>query len=49
MTIIIYFTLSILERKSRIRKEPPARPPPITATVPSDAPVVMRNPTNISK
>ena len=42
-------SMSILERRNRIRKEPPARPPPITTTTLSDEPVILRNPTNLSK
>jgi neural Wiskott-Aldrich syndrome protein len=46
---ILFF---FLERRNRIRKEPPARPPPIT-NVPNnkvlDDAVTLRNPTNISE
>ncbi|XP_070503678.1 actin nucleation-promoting factor WASL [Chironomus tepperi] len=37
------------ERRSRVRKEPPARPPPITSNALSDEPVILRNPTNLTK
>ncbi|KAL7022101.1 hypothetical protein ACKWTF_012133 [Chironomus riparius] len=37
------------ERRNRIRKEPPARPPPITTTVLSEEPVILRNPSSITK